>query len=1011
MADKAAIDSHRVTAILVVHDGAVWLPEVVASIASQTRSVDQLIAVDTGSIDSSSKLLKGAKIPTLSVDRELGFGDAVQSAVDKLPTPITGASEWLWLLHDDCAPTSTALEKLLAAIQERPQVVMAGPKLLGWHKRTHLLEVGVSIAGNGARWTGLENSEYDQGQHDGIKDVLAVSTAGALIRRDVFEELGGFDSELALFRDDVDFGWRARVAGHSVIVATDAIAFHAQASATERRSVDVDGAFLQRPLLLDRRNAAYVLLANSSWWMLPWLVLQLLSSAISRSLVFLLSKLPGYASDELLAVASLLLRPGIILKARKNRKKTRLVSPRVIAPFIPPRWSQLRLSISNIFEKIRERLLPLKDETTQASIEINEDEDLLVPHASTSWTMILKKSQFVSTVSILLFSFIWSRNRFGTLAGGALPSTNLSAMDLWRTYVESWHQVGMGSTIASPPWIAIIALLSGLFFGKTALFITIFFYFAPLLMMISSYFLFLKFSLNKWLAIACGFLYAISPMSVASINSGRLGGIASMIILPLLARLLINWKTLAEYTWRRIWSVGLLISLLYSFSLTYFLIFLVIAIAITAGDFRKNKILFTQQTKKMIALVLSPFLVTLPYSFEALLHPARFFAEPGLSIPVGYPNLVITGNPGGPGSLPWWLISPILLMLLSSLFSSSKARYVAEAGIAFLLVATMLSIFSFTNHGNSAATKVWTGSFLAVSTLASCVAAVIILDKLREVLRNSHVHHRHYLAALLIIATIFYSIAAISWTFLESSNSQVNAQSVTVVPEFLGIQKNTKTLVLRQMRNNGINELQYAISTHGDLLLGQPDVAPPQNPALDVAVRELIDGSGISASDVFSRFGIRYLFVKAPFKEDVVRAIDGLGGFTRTSATPAGIIWKISGSPARLSFVDTAGKKTILESGDIGARVSAPSAGTLTLAENFSRSWRILQDGKYLVRTKNADGLPTFTFLHGGEFSLIHDGTSRRGWLSLEFIALLTLLVLALPGGRRKVEISEEVLA
>ena len=159
MADKAAIDSHRVTAILVVHDGAVWLPEVVASIASQTRSVDQLIAVDTGSRDSSSKLLKGAKIPTLSVDRELGFGDAVQSAVDKLPTPITGASEWLWLLHDDCAPTSTALEKLLAAIQERPQVVMAGPKLLGWHKRTHLLEVGVSIAGNGARWTGLENSE------------------------------------------------------------------------------------------------------------------------------------------------------------------------------------------------------------------------------------------------------------------------------------------------------------------------------------------------------------------------------------------------------------------------------------------------------------------------------------------------------------------------------------------------------------------------------------------------------------------------------------------------------------------------------------------------------------------------------------------------------------------------------------------------------------------------------------------------------------------------------------
>ena len=56
--------------------------------------------------------------------------------------------------------------------------------------------------------------------------MLSVSTAGALIRRDVFEELGGLDRNLALFRDDVDFGWRARTAGHSVIAATNAVAFH-----------------------------------------------------------------------------------------------------------------------------------------------------------------------------------------------------------------------------------------------------------------------------------------------------------------------------------------------------------------------------------------------------------------------------------------------------------------------------------------------------------------------------------------------------------------------------------------------------------------------------------------------------------------------------------------------------------------------------------------------------------------------------------------------------------------
>ena len=201
---------HRVSAILVVHDGATWLPEVVASLASQTRAIDQLISVDTGSVDSSAKLLKGARVPIISMPRETGFGAAIASAVEKLPP--RAVNEWLWIIHDDCAPASGALAALLAAVEERPQVVMAGPKLLGWHDRTHILEIGVSIATNGARWTGLEESEYDQGQHDGIADVLAVSTAGALIRRDVFEDLGGFDQNLELFRDDVDFGWRVHAA-------------------------------------------------------------------------------------------------------------------------------------------------------------------------------------------------------------------------------------------------------------------------------------------------------------------------------------------------------------------------------------------------------------------------------------------------------------------------------------------------------------------------------------------------------------------------------------------------------------------------------------------------------------------------------------------------------------------------------------------------------------------------------------------------------------------------------
>ena len=487
MALKAAEDLRHVTAILVVHDGALWLPEVVASLTSQKRSADQILAVDTGSTDSSVALLKGAKIPTLTLDRESGFGDAIWAAIQTLPAPTSPENEWLWILHDDCAMHPDALKKLLEAIEDKPQAIMAGPKLLGWHDKSHLLEIGVSIASDGARWTGLEPHEYDQGQHDGVRDVLAVSTAGALVRRDVFVELGGFDPNLSLFRDDVDFGWRARVAGHSVIAVSDAKGFHAQAAASERRSADVKEAFLHRPLLLDRRNAAYVLLVNSTWWMLPWVVLQLLGSATARAIGYLLAKLPGYASDELLALATLVIHPRELASARKFRKSHRLLSARVVKEFIPHRRNQIRAATERLFDSIRSTLLPTVSETSTVLDPLNEDEDLLTPSKTGRWWTIFKQPKALAGFAILILIAIWSRQRYGSLVGGALVQTPEGASDLWRMYFASWHQIGMGTDQGAPAWIAVVALGSTIFLGKANLFITFLFFFAPLIFMLASF--------------------------------------------------------------------------------------------------------------------------------------------------------------------------------------------------------------------------------------------------------------------------------------------------------------------------------------------------------------------------------------------------------------------------------------------------------------------------------------------------------------------------------------------
>jgi GT2 family glycosyltransferase len=1014
MAPKAVEDKFRVVAVLVTHNGALWLPEVVAALGSQTRPIDFISAIDTGSTDLSTKLLKSARIPFITTESDSGFGKAVSLVVQTLPECET--DEWIWLIHDDCAPAPTALAQLLAAVQDRPQVVMAGPKLLGWHDRTHLLEAGVSIAGNGARWTGLETNEYDQGQHDGNHDVLAVSTAGALIRRDVFEELGGLDPNLTLFRDDVDFGWRVRIAGHSVLAATNAVAYHAQAAANERRIVDVEGALLHRPLLLDRRNAAYVLLANSSGWLLPWLIIQLLGSAFARAIGYLLLKLPGYAGDELLAISTLLIKPQRILHARRLRKKHRFVSSRIVAAYIPPRWSQIRHGSEHVIETLRSKLFRHEQASQTSSVlESNEeDEDLLTPVRSNEWVRFFKRPEILGFLTLGLITLINSRQRFGDLVGGALALTPEGARDLWRLYFESWHQVGMGSSSATPTWVAIIALGSIFTLGNASFFVTVLFLAAPLLIMGSALFLLKKLTQNLWISIPAAFLYAISPVTLAAISSGRLATLVILMLAPIIVTTIYKWETIEEISWRKIFTIALLLSVLYAFTLMAFVVAFIGLIVVSISDYEKHAQLaddklYANRLKKRAAVVLVPFLVNIPYSLEAIVQPSRFLVEPGIAIPGAGVVKTVLGDPGG--LLPIWLVSPILLVLFVSLFSSTNARRMAEYGIGLLALATVISSIDISTHGNEASTRVWAGPVIALATLAAICAGTVLLDRLRPTLVLSHVHYRHYLAAFFLFTTIVYGVMASLFSITTGAQSLVQANRATVMPAFLNVEGDVKILVLREVSSANQSKIQFFISRGKDISMGDPDVAPKQTDAIAQAALGLIDGSGITSSTTLSDYGIKYVFAKAPIKKETIRAIDGLGGFTRTSETAAGVVWQVARETGRLIFKSENGMTIFLETGIEGARTNLPSAGTLVLTETYNRSWQVLQDGFRLERSKNEQGLPIFKVEQPGEISLIHDGTIRRGWISLQLIFFVTLVVLALPSGRRKREISDKELA
>ncbi len=222
------------------------------------------------------------------------------------------------------------------------------------------MEVGVTVARTGERVTGLERRELDQGQHDVVTDTLAVGSAGMLIRRDVWDQLDGFDPALPLFRDDIDFCWRARRAGCRVIVAPAAVLHHREAATHGRRLVDAGSPkHPERPARMDRIAAIHLMRSHAHGIGSVLLTVGLLVASLLRALGYLLGKRPDRARDEWGAF-----RDAVRDRSGLRASRTRVASassqstsppPAEVRRWLAPRTQQLRHAWDRVGELIAGR--------------------------------------------------------------------------------------------------------------------------------------------------------------------------------------------------------------------------------------------------------------------------------------------------------------------------------------------------------------------------------------------------------------------------------------------------------------------------------------------------------------------------------------------------------------------------------------------------------------------------------------------------------------------------------
>ncbi|MGW7823411.1 glycosyltransferase [Streptomyces puniciscabiei] len=1041
---------HVVTAVLVSHDGARWLPDALAGLLAQERPVQHAVAADTGSADDSARLLTDAlgDANVLHLARRTGFGQAVEEASRTAPVltpeelpylkrpsgwdPVTRTwrddaydlpelphgepIQWLWLLHDDCAPEPGALAELLRVVDNelelgRDDVAVVGPKLRGWYDRRQLLEVGVSIANSGRRWTGLDRREQDQGQHDHVRTVLSVSTAGMLVRRDVFEQLGGFDRRLPLMRDDVDLCWRAHTAGHRVLIAPDAVVRHAEAASRERRTVDCVGRTAASPHKVDKAGAVYTLLVNTRGAALPWAFVRLVLGTLLRTVAYLVGKVPGQAVDEIRGLLGVLLRPERIIAGRRRRGPARIDKAELRRLFPPP-GATVRATV----EQLAANFTSGTDDTFRAgrhggAVESGpggDDTDFLEVEQFARLKRIARNPGPVLFLALLVMSLVACRALLGggALAGGALLPAPAGAGELWSRFADSWHPVGAGGTPSAPPYLAILATLATLLFGSTGLAVTVLLVASVPLAGCTAYFASRPLVTSRLLRAWAAVVYAFLPATTGALAGGRIGTAVLAVLLPLVARAGIAASGLANRSgargsWRATWAYALLLTITTAFTPIVWPIALLLGIGVLVlrrGDLVAHALRFLAQLG-------TPLLVLAPWSLTLL--PTGFFKEAGLAYGTSSASALdlLGASPGGPGTVHGLMLLGIVLAALAALLRSERqlgirtAWAVALAGLVFAALSNR---------------SAWAGPATLVYGIALLAAAALGADGARARVAEQSFGWRQPVAALIAFASAAGPLLVAAGWMIRGADGPLERRDPTQVPAFVAEDSTTgdraRTLVLD---SDSTARVRYSLVRGSGARMGDAEIsaADGRNTRLDKVVANLVAGSGADQADELGGFAVRYVLVHKGAPRDITRVLDTTPGLTRLSQQNGGALYRVDQEVSRAAIVPAGGTGTAqpVTAGPVEIHTTVPAGSdgrVLRLADTAADGWTATLNGKPLTRTTVGGWAQGFQLpADGGRLDVTYsDPITHTAWLWAQGALAVVLVVLALPGRRRDVD-------
>ena len=1055
---------HRVDVVMVTHDAARWLPRTLAALRGSTVAPHGVHVLDTGSIDATGEILEnaGSTITSVAVaPRDQAYCVSLAQLIGGLPDVRTramathplrraedGESEptvdprgdeapdrrrpfdaadpdvaWIWIMHDDAAPAATALAELLADAEAHPDAGILGGKSVGWSDSSRLQDLGLTMSGSGHRDARVERGERDQGQYVRSEEVLAVGSAGMLIRRDVWQTLGGMREIFSFYRDDIDLCWRAWEHGYRVRVVPGAEIAHREAATHGVRSQDVVAGSAHRVGREVSLATAYI---HARPLARPFLLARLTVSSLARALVYFLGKDPRDSGDELAALFAFLRSPFAIMREIEGRGVVPIRAPRRLRPSLfEQTWHAIDLVATLVIEKVDDLLsiwagsdvfdvVDVVDDADDATLAVS-DEPVARSRRQSFLAHVWRRPGTLLFLGLLVVSVFGTRNIWGigTLQGGSLLPVTGSSRDLFSAYVADWHRVGMGSGAPAGPWMPLLGIWALLFGGNVSASVTALLLlgipFAGLSAHLAGRAVIPQAGARAFLAGA----YALMPGLLIGISSGRLGVIVLAIALPVLLRL--AWR--CDETWQRAGVMTLTLAFVAAW-VPVTLLFFALWGAAAALLWHRDRV----RRLRLLFIAVSTWLLLFPASMEWLTHPATMLHGAGAEVPGAGGSTfldILLVQPGGAAS-PWRLaMIGLPIAAAVALVQRRRVRRVVMAWTAVLVMfgsyVVITVVAAWTKLGDpltGAPLQRWAGPFTLVLGALWLVIVAEVADGLAESLSRTGFGWRQVVSLVLTAGVVLGPILTAGSWIARNADAPVRRSDTSSIPAFvLARASGPESLRVLVLHRDAEGTVRFSLYDGRDAQLGDADVAREVVTArLARTIGSMLSGRDRTEAQTLAQLGIMFV-VASDGDPGISDALDGAVGLRRLSGGTRGASasWEVQGANERVALHWLDGGKDTVEPVDYVAtqtisahlRVTAVDTRRVVTIAEPAGAWSVTLDGEPLataptyaepwrqawVIPPRAHGMLRITFDHG----------QHLGALVFALLALVVVSVVALP--------------